>query len=107
MITKKKPALTLPDDIRDLIEATREQIRFFKSCVENNKSKEACEKELPVLKCRLEMLEKQLPMQVLDVQYETDEYFDYVGKCPRCQNNVIQEYNYIYCGDCGQALKWE
>lgn len=107
MRVQKKPALTLTDDIRDLIEATKEQIRFFESCsIKNKKDKEFCEKEVPVLKNRVEMLEKQLPMQVLDVQYEMDEYFDYVGKCPRCKNYVVQEHNAKYCGECGQALRW-
>jgi len=28
------------------------------------------------------------------------------GKCPVCGTNVYKEWNYRFCGKCGQELDW-
>ena len=52
----------------------------------------------------IEALEKQIPKEPLNREERSEISYGY---CPCC-SNIIDDWNDLrYCGECGQAIKWE
>ena len=52
----------------------------------------------------LAMLKEQEPQLVLNIG---EQIFCKSGSCPKCGKMLNTTCNKRYCGDCGQAVKWE
>jgi len=51
------------------------------------------------------------PMKEQEAVSITTDYFDGFGNrtshCPSCNSRLVWHQNKNYCGECGQAVKWE
>lgn len=66
-----------------------------------------CQRKL--LDSAIELLKKQEPMLVLS-QRECEtlpNHYERKGFCPKCHQEVLWKHNRLFCGFCGQAVKWE
>jgi len=57
-----------------------------------------------LLKDALSVLKEQEPQLVLNIG---DQISCKSGSCPKCGKMLNTTCNKRYCGDCGQAVKWE
>lgn len=56
-----------------------------------------------------ELLKKQEPKSVESIQMDRSDTWgaDLSGCCPSCKRPLKNRFNKQFCGECGQAVKWE
>lgn len=56
-----------------------------------------------------ELLKKQEAKSVESIQMDRSDKWgaDLSGYCPSCKRPLKNRFNKRFCGDCGQAVKWE
>ena len=85
------------------------KVTFYKDLIENSKSfseedNDTWANDVKALKMAIETLEKQIPKEPLNREERSEISYGY---CPCC-SNIIDDWNDLrYCGECGQAIKWE
>ena len=56
-----------------------------------------------------ELLKEQEPKNVESIQMDRSDTWgaDLSGYCPSCKRPLKNRFNKQFCGECGQAVKWE
>lgn len=64
---------------------------------------------LDVLKNILALLKEQEAKSVESIQMDRSDKWgaDLSGYCPSCKRPLKNRFNKQFCGECGQAVKWE
>lgn len=97
---------------------TREQIiKAFEQCLVHGPGKcEDCYQDGPgfgiacwknVCSDVLELLKEQEAKKVESIQISRNFGAELTGYCPSCNRPLKEQFNKCFCGNCGQAVKWD
>ena len=54
----------------------------------------------------MNLLKEQEPKQVESIQVSRTFFAELTGCCPSCNRSLKELFNKCFCGNCGQAVKW-
>lgn len=81
-------------------------IRDCSECRYNNYDSNYCQENL--MRDALELLKAQEPQTVIvdDIPKDDTWFGIWFGRCPNCKEMLTKKYHKHFCGNCGQAVKW-
>lgn len=95
--------LTVIDDIKELIRSTKRELETCELYIKrNNCFVTEAKRKTPILQQRIEILEKTLPMIIVN----RNKFYPFYADCPKCGWHISMGEHKNFCGYCGQALKW-
>jgi len=54
-----------------------------------------------------ELVEQATPKKVLNIEeFGAFDFYEMIGKCPKCHKALNKHHHHKNCGGCGQALDW-
>ena len=70
---------------------------------------EMCVKIGQAINTAIDLLKEQEPKSVESIQMDRSDTWgaDLSGYCPSCKRPLKNRFNKQFCGECGQAVKWE
>ena len=90
-------------DLKKVIKEFADYVNYFKPyCIGDVEDHE-------MLKDVLDLLKEQEAETVESIQMDRSDKWgaDLTGYCPSCKRPLKSRFNQRFCGECGQAVKWE